>query len=122
MYLKLRLNLRNFEVIILVSNIICFESKTLLMYQNSTNWLGSDENLPMENLSDKILKILFIRYVTLKLRVLRETGPRTAMSLLIALGSYCGCCEHILNIINMQSSSCYRSKAFEIVTYPRQVR
>ena len=73
--LKLRLNLRNFEVIILVSNIICFESKTLLMYQNSTNWLGSDENLPMENLSDKILKILFICYVTRKLRVLRETGP-----------------------------------------------
>ena len=58
-----------------MSNIICFESKTLLMYQNSTNWLGSDENLPMENLSDKILKILFIRYVTRKLRVLRETGP-----------------------------------------------
>ena len=35
--LNLRLNLRDFEVIILVSNTICFESKTLLMYQIATN-------------------------------------------------------------------------------------
>ena len=31
------LNLRNFEVIVLVSNNICFESKTVLMYQDATN-------------------------------------------------------------------------------------
>ena len=48
--LNLRLNSRDFEVIILVSNTICLGSKTLLMYQNATNQLGSDENLPIENL------------------------------------------------------------------------
>ena len=55
---------------------MCFESKTS-MYQNATYYLGSDENISIENLLDKILEFLFISYVTCKLRVLRETGPRT---------------------------------------------
>ena len=37
---------------------------------------GSGENLPSENLLDKILEFLCISYVTRKLRVLCETGPR----------------------------------------------
>ena len=38
--LNLCLNLRDFEVIILVSNTTCFESKSLFIYQNATNKLG----------------------------------------------------------------------------------
>ena len=41
----------------------------------NTLYLGSDENLPIENILDKILAFLFISYVTCKLRVLHETGP-----------------------------------------------
>ena len=54
----------HWQTIILVSNIICFGSKTLLLYQNATNYSGSDENLPIENLWDKIFEFLFISYVT----------------------------------------------------------
>ena len=39
------------------------------MYQNASNKLGSDENLRIEILWDKILEILFISYVKRKLRV-----------------------------------------------------
>ena len=59
----------------LVSNTICFESNTLFMYQNVTNYLGSGQNISIENLSDKILKYFLISYVTCKLRVLCETDP-----------------------------------------------
>ena len=48
--LNLRFNLhyiRVSEVIILVSSTIWFESKTLSMHQNATNYLGSGENLPI---------------------------------------------------------------------------
>ena len=45
------------------------------MFQNETNELGRNEILPIENLLDDILDVLFISYVTRKLRVLRETGP-----------------------------------------------
>ena len=55
---------------------MCFEFKTLFMYQHSTTLLVSDENLPIDNLCDKILEFLFISYVTRKLRVLRVIGPR----------------------------------------------
>ena len=40
--------------------------------------MGSDENLPIENLSDKLLEFLFISYVTRKLGELRETGLRAS--------------------------------------------
>ena len=50
-----------------MSNTICFESKTLLMYLNATNQLGRDENLPIE-----IRYLSFILSVTLNVCKLRE--------------------------------------------------
>ena len=51
------------------------------MYQNATNYLESDGNLPIENPRDKISEFLFMSYVTRKLRVLHETDPRTCVCL-----------------------------------------
>ena len=59
-FLRLHLNLRDFDVIIYVSKTVYFKSKLFFILQKSINKLESDGIL---HLSDKILEFLFISYV-----------------------------------------------------------
>ena len=114
------LNLRNFEVI-LVSNTLCFESKTLLIYQNATFQLGSDEHLPIENLWDKILEFLFISNVTRNYLCFVKQAPCSDMTTCFRLiKSLRWPCCLIGNIVFWRTSSSRWARCINRASRPSQ--